>query len=99
MMREGEDGAPGSGRAVVEGGGRGGAQGPPDSQEGSSLVFRGQLRDACFSNPEGFAAFLNRLFSTLNWTVAEFVAMMKVPSPAPAPPWLRNRMTSALCQR
>ncbi len=55
-----------------------GAQATPGTVEGSSLVFRDLLRDACFHYPERCAMFLNRLFSTLNWTVTEFVAMVKV---------------------
>jgi hypothetical protein len=52
---------------------------PATAIEGSSLLFRSLLRDACVQHGPIFDAFLNRLFNTLNWTVTEFVVVLKVP--------------------
>ncbi|KNA19170.1 hypothetical protein SOVF_064060 [Spinacia oleracea] len=38
----------------------------------SSVVFQRLLRDVCAEDEELFAAFLNRLFNTLSWTMTEF---------------------------
>lgn len=51
---------------------------PATAIEGSSLLFRSLLRDACLEHGPIFDAFLNRLFNTLNWTVTEFVVVLKV---------------------
>ena len=50
----------------------------PVQMDGSSLMFRTLLREACLQHGEVFAAFLNRLFNTLNWTVTEFIVVLKV---------------------
>jgi Kip1 ubiquitination-promoting complex protein 1 len=60
---------------LVKGGGFG--QLPATAIEGSSLLFRSLLRDACVQHGPIFDAFLNRLFNTLNWTVTEFVVVLK----------------------
>lgn len=54
------------------------AQLSPQSMEGSSLLFRSLLREASVEHAPVFEAFLNRLFNTLNWTVTEFIVVLKV---------------------
>lgn len=56
-------------------------QPPAGETSSSSLVFRGRLKDACEADPDRFAAFLNRLFNTLNWTITEFISVLKVYPP------------------
>ncbi len=51
---------------------------PPAAMDGSSLLFRNSLREACLQHGPVFDAFLNRLFNTLNWTVTEFIVVLKV---------------------
>ncbi|GMH14941.1 hypothetical protein Nepgr_016782 [Nepenthes gracilis] len=38
----------------------------------STLIFQRLFRDVCVKDEELFAAFLNRLFNTLSWTMTEF---------------------------
>lgn len=56
-------------------------QAPAGEESSSSLVFRRQLKEACEANPDRFAAFLNRLFNTLNWTITELISVLKVHPP------------------
>lgn len=58
---------------------RGDGFGQPSAgaESSSSLLFRKQLKEACQQDPDRFAAFLNRLFNTLNWTITEFIAVLK----------------------
>lgn len=43
----------------------------------SSVVFQRLLRDVCAEDEELFAAFLNRLFNTLSWTMTEFSVLIR----------------------
>ncbi|XP_010681095.2 E3 ubiquitin-protein ligase RKP [Beta vulgaris subsp. vulgaris] len=43
----------------------------------SSVIFQRLLRDVCAEDEDLFAAFLNRLFNTLSWTMTEFSVFIR----------------------
>jgi Kip1 ubiquitination-promoting complex protein 1 len=47
------------------------------STESTSLIFQQLLQDTCKANQTLYNAFLNRLFTIMNWTATEFTVAMK----------------------
>ena len=65
------------------------------TNESTSLIFQQLVQDTCKAKPDLYAAFLNRLFTIMNWTATEFTVAMKeiqeggIVGQGPAPPPLR----------
>jgi len=47
------------------------------SFESTSLIFQQLFQDTCKANEELYSAFLNKLFTIMNWTATEFTVAMK----------------------
>ena len=47
------------------------------TNESTSLIFQQLVQDTCKAKPDLYAAFLNRLFTIMNWTATEFTVAMK----------------------
>ncbi|QDZ23495.1 E3 ubiquitin-protein ligase [Chloropicon primus] len=47
------------------------------TNESTSLIFQQLLQDTCKAHPDVYNAFLNRLFTIMNWTATEFTVAMK----------------------